>query len=62
VKIARDVETQTLYAMKIFSRADMTGELQRKVKEEIVRDSRRPTRRAAPSTLTPGASLARRPS
>ena len=35
MKIAKDVQTQTLYAMKIFSRADMTGELQRKIKEEI---------------------------
>ena len=35
VKLAKDTETQTLYAMKIFSRADMSAELQRKVKEEI---------------------------
>ena len=35
VKIAKDVQTQTLYAMKIFSRSDLTGEVQRKIRDEI---------------------------
>jgi len=35
VKFATDVETQTHYAVKIFSREKMSRDLQREIKEEI---------------------------
>lgn len=35
VKLAKDTNTQTLYAMKVFSRSEMTGELLAKIKDEV---------------------------